>query len=132
MVLLTQIFRTCVYQFALAGAVTIVWWVFAGAEALPGAICGALTALLPGLMLGSLMSAATPRRDARAALTAFYVGVAVKLLLTAALFITAIAVLKVDFPPLMTVYAAGLMGYWIALARVTPVRRGRIGAFLGG
>jgi ATP synthase protein I len=45
----------------------------------------------------------------------FYVGEAVKLLLTAALFGIAIAWLNVSFFPLFLTYAATLLAYWLAL-----------------
>lgn len=54
----------------------------------------------------------------------FYAGEVVKLLLTAALFLAAIAWLHVTFLPLFLTYTATLLAYWLALLFTldTPVK----------
>jgi ATP synthase protein I len=53
----------------------------------------------------------------------FYVAEAVKLLLTAALFALALAVLKLAAVPLLTGFVVTLAGYWLALLPAGPVHR---------
>lgn len=45
----------------------------------------------------------------------FYIGEAIKLMLTAALFVAAIKLSDVSFPPLFLTYAATLLAYWLVL-----------------
>ena len=130
MVLFIQIVRTCLYQTALTGIGILGWLVFSGPAAAVAALCGALTVVLPGLLHGCLLAAPPARGNAQAAWVAFLAGAALKWLLTGTLFVLAIAILKVDFLPLMSVYIAGLTGYGIALVRVTPARRGSLQALL--
>ena len=125
-----QILRTCLYQTALAGFVVSGWLICSGPGSAVAAIWGGLTVILPGAVHGCLLAFPSTGRSAQAALTAFLIGAVLKLLLTGALFIVAIASLKFDFIPLMSAYVAGLMGYWVALGRITPARRGNLYALL--
>ena len=130
MVPFIQILRTCLYQTALAGVVISAWLIFGGSADATAGLWGALTVVLPALLHGCLLVALPARNNAAAAWMAFLAGAALKWLLTGALFVLAIAIFKVDFLPLMSVYIAGLLGYWIALVRVTPARRGSLHALL--
>ncbi len=72
--------------------------------------------------LGSLAMAAIAfgggRPSAQGAITAFYVGEAVKLALVVLLFVLILKVLKVSPLPLFAGYMATFLVYWIVLARL--------------
>lgn len=126
MVLLSQVLRVCAYQFVLAATVAVAWCAVAGLDAVPALLLGGVIAIVPSLAQGGLMALLSGNPDPRSALATFYAGFMMKLVLTILLFIVAIALLRVDFTPLITAYLAALAGYWIALLRVTPVNRGRL------
>lgn len=62
-------------------------------------------------------------RPADAVMRSFYVAEAAKLLLTAALFALALAVLKLEPVPLLIGFVITLAGYWLALLPAGPVLR---------
>ncbi|WP_338081741.1 ATP synthase subunit I [Ectothiorhodospira mobilis] len=57
-------------------------------------------------------------RPAKAMMRGFYVGEVQKILLTVALFVIAIAWLRLEFLPMFLTYMAGLMAFWLALLPV--------------
>lgn len=59
-------------------------------------------------------------RPAKAMMRGFYVGEVQKILLTVALFVIAIAWLRLEFLPMFLTYMAGLMAFWLALLPVMP------------
>jgi len=62
-------------------------------------------------------------RAAPSVLRGFYLAEVVKLLLTAALFAVALAVLKLAPLPLLLGFAVTLAGYWLALLPAGPAQR---------
>ena len=93
-----------------------VWGRSTGLSALAGGgiSCLASTALV---VIGFASPAgAAAERVARA----FYVGEAVKLVVTAALFVVVFVTMKVSFAALFGAYIATLFVYWIALANALP------------
>jgi ATP synthase protein I len=93
---------------AVAGGLGGWVWVL---SALAGGSVGILAGLYQALRMFRVDASESPERFMRAA----YVGEAVKIVLTVALFIAAIRVLKVEFTPTMVAYAATYIAYWIAL-----------------
>lgn len=83
---------------------------FAGA-ALAGGIISMTATVYFASRVFSLHAGAPAARVARA----FYIGEVLKILLTAALLSAALLWLDVEPFPLLVVYAAALMAYWLAL-----------------
>ena len=121
-----QIYRVVGYQLMLALAAGFGWVLLAGSEVLGAVVLGGLTAVVPTGLQGALIASQRNRAGAHWALSVFYLGSVLKLLLTGVMFVVAIAIIKVEFVPLISVYIVALAGYWMALVRVTPQRRGRV------
>lgn len=66
------------------------------------------------------MSVRGERATPRELVGAFYLAEVIKILLTAALFWVAIALLQVVVLPMLLTYAATLFVYWLALLPGTP------------
>ncbi|RLK46504.1 ATP synthase protein I [Alkalispirillum mobile] len=101
-------------------------WLLAGPKAAAAAFTGALIAMLPGLYFAGKVFSKPPEADPRSMLGAFYFGEAVKLILTAALFIIALQWFGGVFLPLITTYVAALSVHWLALLgalQKEPVRK---------
>ena len=93
-----------------------VWGRTAGWSALVGGGISAVSNAVLALIGFSSPAGAQPDRIARS----FYVGEAVKLAVTVALFIVVFLTMKVSFAALFGAYIATLFVYWIALANVLP------------
>ncbi len=87
-------------------------WLLQGPWSAAAAGAGAAIAVLPSAYFAAKVFSKPPGTAPRAVLRAFYVGEAVKLILTAALFIIALRWFGGHFLPLITTYAAALCAYW--------------------
>ncbi|MCC7330944.1 MAG: ATP synthase subunit I [Gammaproteobacteria bacterium] len=85
-------------------------------SALAGGCIGTVTGLYQALRLFSVDAAAGPERFMRAV----YVGEFMKIVITAALFVVVIRVMKPRFLPMMAAYAATFLAYWMALGTGYP------------
>jgi len=94
-------------------ALLFVW--FSGTEAMLSALVGGGIGALAGLYQALRMFRADAAASPGGFLRAAYAGEAIKILLTVALFIAAIRILKVEFGPTMIAYAATYVVYWAAL-----------------
>lgn len=102
-------------------------WLFARGDSVAVAVaCGYVAAVVPSVVMARIL--ARPRADARLTLAYFYLGVIFKLLVTALVFVIAIAGLKAPFAPLVTVYGVTLLVYWLAL----PLAGGGLGSAAPG
>jgi ATP synthase protein I len=108
-------FRLAVWQAGVTGliAITAGWLGGMGSalSAIAGGSIGILAGLYQALRMFRVDASESPERFMRAA----YVGEAVKIVLTVALFIAAIRVLKVEFTATMVAYSATYIAYWMAL-----------------
>jgi ATP synthase protein I len=103
---------------ALGGAVfcLAVWgWTTAGA-----ALTGGLIGVVTNLYLALRVFGGNAVRPAQQVLRRFYAAEATKVVLTAGLFVLAIAVLHAEFLPLLAGYGLTLVVYWLALLPVRP------------
>ncbi|WP_421622020.1 ATP synthase subunit I [Alkalilimnicola ehrlichii] len=119
------VWRVATLQFSV-GLFASGCWLLAGPKAAAAAFAGALIALLPGLYFARKVFSKPPGADPRSMLGAFYFGEAVKLILTAALFIIALQWFGGVFLPLITTYVAALSVHWLALLgalQKEPVRK---------
>jgi ATP synthase protein I len=93
-----------------------VWGRVPGLSALVGGGISAASSLALALIAFGSPAGAAAQRVARA----FYVGEAVKMAVTVALFVVAFLTLKLSFAALFGAYIATLFVYWIALANALP------------
>lgn len=103
---------------ALGGAVLClaVWgWTTAGA-----ALTGGLIGVVTNLYLALRVFGGNAVRPAQQVLRRFYAAEATKVVLTAGLFVLAIAVFHAEFLPLLAGYGLTLVVYWLALLPVRP------------
>ena len=87
---------------------------------LGGGIATAGSVAMAGLVFGGVAAGNAPR-----ALSAFYVGEAVKLALVAVLFVVVLKWVKVVPLAMFAAFAATLLMYWIALLSALPTASGR-------
>lgn len=97
-------------------------------SALAGGCIGTVPALYQALRMFSVSAAEDPGRFMRAV----YVGEFMKIVITAALFVAAIRIMKPQFLPLMAAYAVTFLAYWIALGTGYPWFAGQTGVAPGG
>lgn len=111
-----------VFQLVITLLAAVVCLVIADVKAAYSAVIGGGISIIATLYFArkvfSLPLGAPPDQIA----TRFYVGEALKIGLTAALFILAILVLRVSFLPLFLTYTATLMAYWLALLITDTVK----------
>jgi ATP synthase protein I len=101
-----------------------VWGLVAGISAAVGGGISAASSAALALIGFASPAGSDPERVARA----FYVGEAVKLAVTVALFVVVFLTLKVSFAALFGTYIATLFVYWIALANALPPLAGTANA----
>lgn len=85
-------------------------------SAVAGGGIGTLAGLYQALRMFSVSAADDPQRYMRAV----YVGEAMKILITVALFIAVIRIMTPQFAPMMLGYAATFLVYWAALGTGYP------------
>lgn len=85
-------------------------------SALAGGAIGVVAGLYQALRVFSVDAAAEPKRLMRAV----YVSEIVKIIITAALFVAAIKLMRPRFLPMMAAYAATFLVYWAALGTGWP------------
>lgn len=107
-------YRIVLAQAGIAAAVALGFLIGSGWAAALAALAGGAINVLANLFLVRYLfapRAPSPHRWVRA----FYAAEAAKLLLTAALLVFALAVLKLAFVPLFAGFAATLAAFWLAL-----------------
>jgi len=107
-------FRVAALQLVVAATISLVLLWFSGAATATAAVAGGLIAAVGTLYFGRWL-ANTAGRPPREFARAFFVGEGLKIVLTAALFWVAVALLTAAPAPLFLTYAATLMVYWLAL-----------------
>ena len=108
-----MVYRVVRWQSLGALLVGGLWLAARGNSVLVAVACGYVAAMVPSVVMARILG--RPRADARLTLAYFYLGVIFKLLVTALVFVIAIAGLKAPFAPLVTVYGMTLLVYWLAL-----------------
>jgi ATP synthase protein I len=93
-----------------------VWGRSMGLSALAGGGISVIASAVLAIIGFSAPAGAAPETIARK----FYVGEALKLAVTVALFVTVFLTMKVSFLALFATYIATLFVYWIALANALP------------
>lgn len=101
------------YQVVIIMLVSLGFVVGGGQKALSSAL-GGLAAFIPNIYFALRISGAE-EQDARKILNSFYVGEAVKLFLTVAIFILIFQIPNIEIIPLFTGYVSALSVFWFAL-----------------
>lgn len=109
-----RVYRIVRTQLAVTVAVALAVLVLAGRESAYSAFAGGMISVIANFYFAMQMFRGA-RKSPRQLVTAFYVGEAVKILITVVLFVFAIKVLHVLFLPLFITYVITLMVYWFAL-----------------
>ena len=111
---ITTAYRIVLAQLVMALIAGIIAWSAMGSAVAIAVIAGGLINVISNLYF-ALHVFSGGVRTARSILGGFYVAETVKLLLTAALFALALAVLKLSPLPLLTGFIVTLTGYWLVL-----------------
>ncbi len=83
------------------------------------ALLGGLINLIASLSMALKLFAGGPAVEPQQWLGRFLVGEALKFVITVALFVFAIVVLKAAFLPLILAYIATYVAYWIGMVRIS-------------
>lgn len=98
----------------IAGVVAI-FGLLRGSSSAVSALMGGLVAFLPGLLFSLGLGVRDDRRTAKEVARVFFGGEALKLLLTAVLFVAAYHVPGMEILPLMAGFVSALTVFWFAL-----------------
>lgn len=119
---ITTAYRIVLAQFVLALVAGFIAWGAMGSAVAIAIFAGGLINVIANLYFAFHVFRGGVRA-APSVLRGFYLAEVVKLLLTAALFAVALAVLKLAPLPLLLGFAVTLAGYWLALLPAGPVQR---------
>lgn len=106
-------------QLAVAVLVGLAAGLIAGRIAAWSAFTGGLINVIASLFMVLKMFAGGPGVGPQQWLSRILVGEALKFLITVALFVFAIVVLRAAFEPLILAYIATYVAYWIGLVRIS-------------
>jgi ATP synthase protein I len=119
---ITTAYRIVLAQFVLALVAGFIAWGAMGSAMAIAIFAGGLINVIANLYFAFHVFRGGVRA-APSVLRGFYLAEVVKLLLTAALFAVALAVLKLEPLPLLLGFAVTLAGYWLALLPAGPAQR---------
>ena len=115
-------------QAVVSGIAALCAWALAGRVAALSALIGGGIATAGSLAMAGLVFGSAAHGSAQRAVSAFYVGEAVKLLVVAVLFVVVLKVMTVAPLAMFAAFAATVLVYWIALltalSAVGGARRG--------
>lgn len=106
--------KVVVAQLMVGLALGGLFWVLAGQQAGVSALAGCLISVIPSWFFARWLFAGGPLSADRFFKRAV-AGELLKIAITAAMFLVAIAVFKFAFLPLISVFAVSLIVYWFAL-----------------
>jgi ATP synthase protein I len=115
-------YRIVLTQFGTAALAGAVAFATGGASIGVAALAGGMINVIANLYF-AVKVFGRGVRPAPAVLRSFYAAEAVKLLITAGLFVVTVAVWRLDFLPLLAGFVATLAVYWLALLPAGPVHR---------
>jgi len=118
--------RILLTQMGMGGVAALACWTIWGARAGSSALAGAAIGVIANLYMTS--TALKPALTARGALTRLYIGQAIKVGLTVALFFAASRFARVSWPALLTAYMATLVVFWWVPFTAASRTRSRKGA----
>ena len=107
-------YRIVLLQAAVAGGTSIFFFALWGAQYGLSALAGGLIAVLPNFVFATLAFSHAGAQASGKVVRSFFLGEAVKLLLTIVLFAIAFGMLKTPFMPLFSCYLLALLIPWTA------------------
>ena len=107
-------------QAAVSVIAALCAWTLVGRVAALSALIGGGIATAGSLAMAGLVFGGTAGGDARRALSAFYLGEALKLAVVAVLFVVVLKVMTVAPLAMFAAFAVTLLVYWIALLSALP------------
>jgi ATP synthase protein I len=110
-------YRVVLGQAVVTGIVALLSFAMAGSGGATSALLGGGISTLASLAM-AILAFGRERADAQRAVTAFYVGEAVKLVLVVVMFVWVLKTLKISPLPLFAAYMATFLVYWVVLARI--------------
>jgi ATP synthase protein I len=113
-------FRVVLGQAIVTVIAALIAWGAGGERAGLSALVGGGIATAGSLVMAALVMGGTLAGNAQRALSAFYVGEALKLVLVAVLFVIVLKVMRVAPLAMFAAFAATLLVYWIALLSALP------------
>jgi ATP synthase protein I len=113
-------FRVVLGQAAVAVIAALIAWAVGGVRAGLSALVGGGIATAGSLVMAVLVMGGTLAGNAQRALSAFYLGEALKLVLVAVLFVIVLKVMRVAPLAMFAAFAATFLVYWIALLSALP------------
>lgn len=102
-------------QALLIAVVTVSAWMLGGGASARSAMFGALVAFLPNVYFAVKFGRKDPRKTAREVVKAFYLGEAVKLIITALLFVLIFQLPGIVYPALFAGFISVIAVFWLAL-----------------
>jgi ATP synthase protein I len=120
-------FRVVLGQAAVSVIAALIAWALGGGRAGLSALVGGAIATAGSLTMAVLVMGGTLAGNPQRALSAFYVGEALKLVLVAVLFVIVLKVMRVAPLAMFAAFAATFLVYWIALLSALPSAGGARG-----
>jgi ATP synthase protein I len=120
-------FRVVLGQAIVTAIAALIAWALGGERAGLSALVGGGIATAGSLVMAVLVMGGTLAGSAQRALSAFYVGEALKLVLVAVLFVIVLKVMRVAPLAMFAAFAATFLVYWIALLSALPSAGGARG-----
>jgi ATP synthase protein I len=114
------VFRLCGMQLMLTVAVTLLALLMFGSSTATSAFSGGLIGVLAGFYQAQRMLRVDAGSHPEAFMRALWVSELVKIVLTVAMFIAAIRLLRVQMVPTIVGYAGTYIVYWVALGTSYP------------
>ena len=113
--LFSTVRRILLYQ-AMAVAVTsVLAFLLSGSADAQSVLVGGLAGFLPNLFFAAKFGHHDPKKSAQEVVRAFYVGEALKLVLTGVLFVLIFQIPGISFMPLFIGFVSVMMVFWFAL-----------------
>ena len=107
--------RILLYQAMTVVAISSLTLVLMGTAEAESVLVGGLAGFLPNLFFAAKFGRSNPKRTAQEVVRAFYVGEALKLLLTGSLFVLIFQIPGISFMPLFIGFVSVIMVFWFAL-----------------
>lgn len=113
--LFSAVRRILLYQAMTVAAISVVAFLLSGLADAQSVLAGGLAGFLPNVFFATKFGRHDPKKSAQEVVRAFYVGEALKLVLTGALFVLIFQIPGISFMPLFIGFVSVIMVFWFAL-----------------
>jgi len=107
--------RILLFQAMTVAAISAVALVLIGLAEAQSVLAGGIAGFLPNLFFAAKFGRHDPKKSAQEVVRAFYVGEALKLVLTGVLFVLIFQIPGISFMPLFIGFVSVIMVFWFAL-----------------